>query len=182
MKHKSNMVWMDLEMTGLDPEKERIIEIATIVTDKDLNVLAKGPNLVIHQPARILKAMDDWNQKHHKKSGLLEAVKVSQVTTKRAERETLKFIKEYCLPKKSPLCGNSIHHDRRFLVKYMLKINDYLHYRIVDVSSLKFLIQSWYPKDKKIEKKKTSHRALDDILASIDELRLYREHYLVKKA
>ncbi|MBI3317477.1 MAG: oligoribonuclease [Candidatus Omnitrophica bacterium] len=181
MKHKTNLVWMDLEMTGLDPEKERIIEIATLITDKDLNVIAEGPNLVIHQPARVLRAMDDWNQKHHKKSGLLDAVKASRVSIRQAERETLRFIKGYCFPKKSPLCGNSIHHDRLFLLKSMPRIHDYLHYRIVDVSSLKFLIQSWYPKDKKLKKKKSAHRALEDIQASIDELKHYREHYLVKK-
>jgi len=174
--HRNNMVWIDLEMTGLDPEKDRIIEIASIVTDGSLNILAEGPNLVIHQPERLIKGMDEWNQKHHGASGLIEDVRKSKVTVKQAEEATLAFIKEYCNPKKAPLCGNAVHHDRRFLVAYMPKIHAYLHYRHVDVSSLKCLVQRWYPKDKEPPKGK-SHRALSDIRESIDELRYYRERY-----
>lgn len=171
------MVWMDMEMTGLDPEKEGIIEMATIITDKDLNILAEGPVLVIHQPERLLKAMDDWNQKQHKKSGLVDEVKKSKITTKKAEKLTLDFIKEFCYPGKSPLCGNGIHHDRRFIIKHMPKLSSYLHYRIVDVSSLKYVINNWYPKNKALPKKSENHRAFSDIRESIDELRFYRQHY-----
>ena len=173
-RHKNNLVWIDLEMTGLDPEKEGIIEIATLVTDSQLNILADGPNLIIHQPSRLLKAMDDWNQKQHAKSGLIEGVKASKISVRRAEKLTLDVIKDYCLLKKSPLCGNAVHHDRRFLARYMPKIDQYLHYRHVDVSTLKTLIAMWYPKNKALPKKKKLHRALDDIRESIAELKHYR--------
>ncbi len=164
-------------MTGLDPETEGIIEIATIITDGNLNILAEGPNLVIHQSERLLKRMDDWNQRHHKKSGLLDQVRKSKVTLKKAERETLKFVKQHCLPKKSPLCGNSIHHDRRFLIEYMPKLDAYLHYGHVDVSTIKALTNRWYRKNKDLPKKRETHRALDDISESIEELRFYRKAY-----
>lgn len=181
LKSKKNFVWMDLEMTGLDPEKEKIIEMATLITDQNLNILAQGPRFVIHQNEKILAAMDEWNQRHHQKSGLLEEVKRSDITSKKAERLTLAFIKKYCHPKKSPLCGNAIHHDRRFLIKYMPSINDYLHYRHVDVSTVKILIHQWYPQDKKQHPKKSDkHRALDDIRQSIEELRYYRDTYFKK--
>lgn len=176
-KQKNNMVWIDLEMTGLDPEKERIIEIATLVTDGELNLLEEGPSLVIHQPARLLKKMDDWNQKHHKKSGLYDEVLKSKTTLKKAEKLTLEFLKKHCLPQKAPLCGNSVHHDRRFLIKYMPKINAFLHYRLVDVSSIRSVIDRWYPKIKESPEKKDKHRALDDIRESIEELRFYRKNY-----
>ncbi len=174
--HRFNMVWIDMEMTGLDPEKERILEIATIVTDGNLNILGEGPDIVIHQPASVLRSMDEWNQKHHAKSGLVEAVKKSAVTEAEAEAKTLKFIEGFCKPKKAPLCGNSVHQDRRFLSKYMPKIDDYLHYRHVDVSSLKALIARWYPKDKQPTKSK-GHRALSDIRESIAELKFYKDRY-----
>lgn len=176
--HRNNMVWIDMEMTGLDPEKERIIEIATIITDGDLNILAEGPDLVIHQPASVLRGMDEWNQKHHKESGLIQAVKESTMTVKRAEELTLEIIKQYSNPKKAPLCGNSIHHDRRFLARYMPRLEAYLHYRHVDVSTLKALIARWYPKDKeKAPPKGKAHRALADIRESIEELKFYRSRY-----
>ena len=180
-KSKNHLVWIDLEMTGLDPEKESIIEIASIITDGDLNLVAEGPNLVIHQGPKLLKAMDDWNQKHHKKSGLLDKVKKSKLTMKKAEEKTLKFIKKYCLPKQSPLCGNSIDQDRRFLIKYMPKLNDYLHYRQIDVSTLKALVRLWYPKDKNLPKKSEAHRALSDIKESVEELQYYRKVYFKSK-
>lgn len=142
-KHKDNMVWMDLEMTGLDPEKEGIIEIATIVTDGELNILAEGPNLVIHQSSRLLKGMDEWNQNQHSKSGLLEKVKASEISDADAEKQTLDFIQDYCIEGKSPLCGNSIHHDRRFIIKYMPTLNAYLSYRNVDVTTIKVLVDRW---------------------------------------
>lgn len=177
-KDKNNLVWVDLEMTGLDPEKEQIIEIATVITDSNLRILATGPNYVIHQNIKILKGMDEWNQKHHKKSGLIEEVKSSKITLKQAEYATLDFIKEYAFDKKSPLCGSSVHHDRRFLIKHMPKVDEYLHYRLVDVSTVKGLVAKWYSQDKKIfPKKKDAHRALPDILESIDELRFYKNNY-----
>ncbi len=171
------MVWIDMEMTGLDPEKEGIIEMATIVTDSELNILEEGPELVIHQSNKLLKKMDAWNQNQHNKSGLVEKVKKSKVTVKRAESKTLTFIKKYCLRKKAALCGNSVHHDRRFIIKYMPKLNDYLHYRLVDVSTVKDLVRRWYPKNKSLPKKKETHRALSDIRESIEELRFYRKTY-----
>jgi len=140
LKHKDNLVWIDMEMTGLDPEKEGIIEIASIVTDGELNIIEEGPNLVIKQPEKMLKLMDDWNKKQHEKSGLSAAVKKSKITTKKAETLTLEFIKKYCIATKPPLCGNSIHHDRRFIVKYMPRINEFLSYRHIDVSSIKALV------------------------------------------
>jgi oligoribonuclease len=166
-----------MEMTGLDPEKEGILEMATIVTDAHLKVLSNGPNLVIHQPPKLLKAMDEWNQKHHAKSGLIEAAKASTMTVRKAEKLTLAFITEYCVPQKALLCGNAVHHDRKFIHRYMPRLDRFLHYRHIDVSTIKALIQLWYPKDKNLPKKKTAHRALDDIRESIEELRYYREHY-----
>jgi oligoribonuclease len=176
-KDKDNLVWVDMEMTGLDPEKEGIIEIASVVTDKNLEVLAEGPNLIIKQPAKLLKAMDSWNQKQHGKSGLLDAVKKSKVSVKKAEKMTLEFIKKYCVPHKTILCGSAIYHDRRFIIKYMPKLNDFLHYRLIDVSTVKELTRRWYPKDKDLPKKAENHRALADILESIEDLRYYRKHY-----
>ena len=175
---KFNMIWMDLEMTGLDPETNSIIEIATLVTNGNLDILAEGPNLVIHQPDRLLNAMDDWNKKQHQKSGLLDNVKASEITLKGAEKATLDFIKMYCLPKTAPLCGNAVHHDRRFIVKYMSELNEYIHYRHIDVTTLKLLVQRWYLKDDSLPKKKETHRALDDIRESIEELKYYRKNYL----
>lgn len=173
----NNLVWIDMEMTGLDPEKESIIEIATIITDGQLNILAEGPCLVIHQGAKLLGTMDDWNKKQHKKSGLIDEVKKSDMTLKRAEQLTLDFIKHYCLPQSAPLCGNAVHHDRRFLVKYMPRLHEYLHYRHIDVSTIKTLVTHWYPKSKDVFKKRDTHRALDDIRESIEELRFYRKNF-----
>jgi len=180
--HKHNMVWLDCEMTGLDPEKEGIIEIATIITDGDLNILEEGPNLIIHQPLRLLKKMDEWNTTQHTKSGLVDAIKKSKVKAKDAERETLAFITKYCQPQKAPLCGNSIHHDRRFLIKYMPVLNAFLHYRNVDVSTIKAIVDRWYTKNKDLPKKKENHRALDDVRESIRELKFYRETYFRETA
>jgi oligoribonuclease len=176
-----NLVWMDLEMTGLDPEKERIIEIAVIITDGDLNVIAEGPDLVVHQSAKLLKAMDEWNQTQHAKSGLIEKVRASKISEEEAERRVLEFIARYVGPKVSPLCGNSIHHDRRFLIKYMPKLSDYLHYRHVDVTTVKALVQRWYPSTRRYIQKKEKHRALNDVKESIAELKYLREHYFVKR-
>ena len=176
--NKDNLVWMDLEMTGLDLDKERIIEIVTIITDSDLRIVAVGPNLVVHQPPRFLKAMDEWNRTQHGKSGLTELVKASKITVKEAEKQTLEFIAKYCHAKRSPLCGNSIHHDRRFLIKYMPKLSDYLHYRHVDVTTVRALCERWYPKNKAAPPKKNDqHRALSDLMESIEELRFLRQTY-----
>lgn len=176
-RSKKNLIWVDMEMTGLDPKKERIIEIATIVTDSKLNIVAEGPNLVIHQPDKILNAMDKWNRQHHKKSGLVEAVKKSRVTVEDAEKQTLEFLNRFCFSGKSPLCGNSVHHDRKFIARYMPRLDAFLHYRHIDVSTIKEVATRWYKKPKKFKKKKDSHRALSDIRESIGELKFYREEF-----
>lgn len=175
-KIKPRLVWIDMEMTGLDPKKETIIEIATIITDQKLNILEEGPDIVIHQPAKYLDNMDEWNKNHHQKSGLLQSVKDSKISLKKAEAMTLDFIKKYCPEKKSQLCGNSIHHDRRFIERYMPKIHEYLHYRHVDVSTVKSLVNFWYKNHRNPFKKTNKHRALDDIRESIEELRFYKKH------
>ncbi|MEY2973433.1 MAG: hypothetical protein RI886_1210 [Pseudomonadota bacterium] len=173
-KSNKNLIWIDLEMTGLDPEKERIIEIATIITDKDLNILEEGPNLVIHQPKELLSTMDDWNQNQHKSSGLLAKVKSSPITEQIAEIETLDFISRFVGEGKSPMCGNTVSHDRRFLAKYMPGLESYFHYRHIDVSTIKELIARWLKSDK-LYKKSSTHRAQDDIRESIKELKFYKD-------
>ncbi len=178
-KSSLNLVWMDLEMTGLDPDLEVIIEIATLVTDHDLNILAEGPCLAIHQSDEILTRMDDWNQKHHNASGLVERVRKSKITNEEASRQTLEFIKKYCPENTSPLCGNSIGQDRRFLDKYMKKLHDYLHYRSVDVTSVKELVKRWYPDGPKLSRKSDCHMALTDVKESLDELIFYRKEYFI---
>jgi len=180
-KSEKNLLWLDLEMTGLDPVKQTIIEIATLITDANLNVIAEGPAIEICQNQKTLDNMEEWSKKNHKKSGLLEKVQQSKITLQEAEEKSLTFISQYCLPKKSPLCGNSIGHDRRFLERYMPKLFAYLHYRNIDVSTIKELVQRWYSKKgPTLPKKKTKHLALDDIYESIDELKFYREHYFIK--
>ena len=172
-----NLVWMDLEMTGLDPDLEVIIEIASLVTDQDLNVLAEGPCLAIHQSDEILARMDAWNQKHHNASGLVERVRHSKITHEEASRQTLEFIKQYCPENTAPLCGNSIAQDRKFLSKYMNELHDYLHYRSVDVTSIKELVRRWYPDGPKLPRKSESHMALTDVRESLKELIFYRKQY-----
>ena len=174
----AHLVWMDMEMTGLDPEKERIIEIATIVTDGDLNVIAEGPVLAVRQSESLLAAMDDWNQRHHADSGLLDRVRREGVSEREAEAATLAFLEQHVDKKRSPLCGNTIWQDRRFLVRYMPTLEDYLHYRMVDVSSIKELVRRWRPDLMAGFTKKNEHTALADIRESIEELRYYREHFL----
>jgi oligoribonuclease len=172
------LVWLDLEMTGLNPETDVIIEIATIVTDKDLTILAEGPVIAVNQPGAALAAMDDWNQKHHGQSGLIERVKASLIDTAEAERLTLAFLQQWLPPKSSPLCGNSIGQDRRFLYRYMPTLEAYFHYRNLDVSTIKELAARWAPKIQKGFNKVSKHQALDDIIESIEELRYYREHFI----
>ena len=170
------LVWLDMEMTGLDPACERIIEIATILTDGQLAEIAVGPELVIHQPDEILAAMDDWNREHHDRSGLTQRVKDSAVTDADAEAQTIAFINAHVSAKDRPvLAGNSIHQDRRFIRRYMPVLEKRLHYRMVDVSTIKELARRWYPAVLgKQPPKHDTHRALDDIRDSIDELRFYR--------
>ncbi len=173
-----NLIWIDLEMTGLNPETDLIIEIATIVTDKDLNILAQGPVIAVHQSDEALAAMDDWNQLHHGQSGLIDRVKASRIDDAEAERQTIAFLKDWVAPNTSPICGNSIGQDRRFLVRYMPALEAYFHYRNLDVSTLKELAARWAPQLKDGFKKQTKHQALDDIIESIEELRYYREHFI----
>lgn len=173
-----NLIWIDLEMTGLNPETDLIIEIATVITDKDLNILAEGPAIAVHQPDAALLAMDDWNQKHHGESGLVDRVKASAISAEMAERMTIEFLQQWVPEKTSPMCGNTIGQDRRFLVRYMPKLEAYFHYRSIDVSTLKELAARWAPSLKDGFKKETRHEALADILESIEELRYYREHFI----
>lgn len=174
MDKKSNLIWIDLEMSGLKPETDEILEIATLVTDKDLNILAEGPSLVIHQPDSVLEAMDEWCTTHHGASGLTQKVRESSITLEQAEAETVAFVKEWVEEGASPLCGNSIWQDRRFLIKYMPKLDAYCHYRNIDVSTLKELARRWKPESLEGVVKSGSHRALDDIIESINELAHYR--------
>ncbi|MGH8576648.1 MAG: oligoribonuclease [Gammaproteobacteria bacterium] len=170
-----NLVWVDLEMTGLDPVRDAILEIATIVTDGQLHVLAEGPVLAIYQAPQVLSTMDDWNQEQHGKSGLLARVRASACTEAQAEAATLRFMRAYVPPSTSPMCGNSVCQDRRFLHRLMPGLEGYFHYRNLDVSTVKELARRWAPAQKPFEKD-NRHRALDDIRASIAELRHYREH------
>jgi oligoribonuclease len=163
-----------MEMSGLDPDTCSILEIATIVTTGDLEVIAEGPELVVHQPDEVLDAMDEWNTKHHGESGLTAAVRASTIDVREAESRTLAFIAQHTSMRASPLCGNTIWQDRRFLVRYMPRIDAFLHYRLVDVSSIKELARRWYPNLEPPAKGK-NHRALEDIRDSIEELRFYRE-------
>jgi oligoribonuclease len=174
----SNLIWIDLEMTGLDPDNDLIIEIATIITDENLNIIAEGPMLAINQSNDALEAMDDWNQKHHGQSGLIERVKKSTTNDAEAERQTIEFIAKWVAKDQSPICGNSICQDRRFLYRYMPKLEDYFHYRNLDVSTLKELASRWAPEIQKGFDKKSTHKALDDIIESIEEMRYYREHFI----
>jgi oligoribonuclease len=172
----AHLVWVDLEMSGLDPETCTILEIASIITDAELRIVAEGPVRAIHQPDAVLEAMDDWNREHHTASGLSARVRASTHSMADAERDTLAFVQRYCTERSSPLCGNSIHHDRRFLARYMPRFDAYLHYRNIDVSTIKELVRRWYPGGPLAPEKKHAHLALDDIRESIEELRFYRAH------
>jgi oligoribonuclease len=177
-QNDQNLIWIDLEMTGLDPVHDYIIEIATVVTDKDLNVLAEGPVLAVFQNDTALSRMDDWNRKQHGESGLIARVRESSLNEAEAERMTLEFLKAWAPAGQSPMCGNSICQDRRFLYRCMPKLEAYFHYRNLDVSTLKELAARWAPELKEAFKKESSHRALDDIHESIGELRFYRQTIL----
>jgi oligoribonuclease len=177
---ESNLIWTDLEMTGLEPQSDVVIEIATLVTDENLNHLAEGPVIAIHQPDEIIDAMDEWNTNQHGKSGLIQRVKDSTYTVEQAEQETLEFLREWVPEGVSPMCGNSICQDRRFMARLMPELEAYFHYRNLDVSALKELAMRWNPDVYKGFVKDSSHLAMDDIKDSIDELIYYREHFLVK--
>uniref|UniRef100_A0A2M4CJR7 Probable oligoribonuclease n=1 Tax=Anopheles darlingi TaxID=43151 RepID=A0A2M4CJR7_ANODA len=174
----NNIVWIDLEMTGLNVERDRIIEIACIITDSELNITAKGPNLILHEPDSVLESMNEWCKKHHLQTGLVGAVKESRITLEQAEKEILDFIKLYCPPKTCPMAGNSIYMDRLFISKYMPTMNDYLHYRVIDVSTIKELCKRWNNiAYSSAPPKRLVHRALDDILESIAELTYYKKKF-----
>ena len=173
-KDPHTLVWLDLETTGIDDRSGTILEIATIVTDKDLNVVEEGPNLVIHQPDRVLASMDPWCVEQHGASGLTDASRQSKVSMAQAEEATLVFVRTHCLQGRAPLCGSSIGFDRRFIVHHMPRLNAYLSYRNVDVSTLKELVERWYPGVVEKPEKESTHRALNDIRESIEELKRYR--------
>jgi len=175
---EKNLIWIDLEMTGLNPDVDVIIEIATIITDGQLNILAEGPMIAVHQPDSILAGMDEWNTKQHSQSGLVQRVKDSKHSAADAEAQTIVFLQDWVPPGKSPICGNSICQDRRFLFRSMPKLEAYFHYRNLDVSTLKELGLRWSPELVKGLKKQGKHLALDDIRDSIEELRYYRQHIL----
>jgi len=178
MNKDTNLIWIDLEMTGLLPEKDVIIEIATIVTDADLNILAEGPSLAIHQSSEVLAGMDEWNTEHHTNSGLVKRVKESNISTRNAEKQTIEFLSKYVNESMSPMCGNTICQDRRFLYNYMPELEKFFHYRHIDVSTLKELLVRWKPEKKMIREGESQHLALADIRDSIDELKYYRDVFI----
>ena len=178
MQDPLNLIWIDMEMTGLRPERDRILEIACIITDTSLNEIAQGPVLAVHQDETVLAAMDEWNQSHHSASGLLDRVRSEGISEAAAEQRMLDFIRQYVPEKSSPICGNSVGQDRRFLYQYMPALEAYFHYRTLDVSTLKILASRWKPAIMEGFHKKEAHLALDDIRESIDELRYYRRHLL----
>uniref|UniRef100_A0A182NY97 Probable oligoribonuclease n=1 Tax=Anopheles dirus TaxID=7168 RepID=A0A182NY97_9DIPT len=171
----TNLVWIDMEMTGLDVDKDRILEIACIITDGELDIIAKGPNLIIHESESVLEGMDDWCKEHHTKSGLIEAVRKSTYSLEQAETEVLEFVKQHCPERSCPMSGNSIYMDRLFVIKHMPSLNSYLHYRVVDVSTVKELCKRWNEDVyKRSPPKLLAHRALDDIEESIKEMKYYK--------
>jgi oligoribonuclease len=177
-QNEMNLVWVDMEMTGLEPDTDRIIEVAVVVTDMHLNILAEGPVMVVHQSDATLDGMDAWNKGTHGRSGLIEKVKASTVTEAQAEEELIKFMKQWVPKGKAPMCGNTIGQDRRFMVRYMPKLEAYFHYRNIDVSTLKELGKRWKPEMVAGFKKHQMHTAMADIVESIEELKYYREHFI----
>lgn len=178
MDKPMNLIWLDLEMTGLIPETDLIIEIATLVTDAELNLLAEGPTLAIKQQDSVLAAMDEWNQQHHGASGLIDRVRKSSIDERDAELQTLEFLQQFVEKNASPMCGNSICQDRRFLARYMPELESFFHYRNLDVSSVKELVRRWKPEILNGLVKKGAHQAMDDIKDSVNELKYYREHFI----
>jgi oligoribonuclease len=178
MDKDTNLIWIDLEMTGLLPEQDVIIEIATIVTDKNLNTLAEGPSLAIYQGDDILEGMDEWNTEHHNASGLVQRIKNSDISTQQAEKQTLDFLRQYVNLGMSPMCGNTVCQDRRFLYETMPKLEQFFHYRHIDVSTLKELAVRWKPEAKMVREGESAHLALADIRDSIDELKHYRKTFI----
>lgn len=178
MQNASNLIWVDLEMTGLEPDEDVVIEIASIVTDSDLNTLAEGPVIALHQSAGRLAGMDEWNSTHHSRSGLVDRVRASRDNEQSATDQTIHFLEQWVPPGASPMCGNTICQDRRFMARHMPQLEAYFHYRNLDVSTLKILMQHWRPDLEAGIKKTGAHVALDDIRESIEEMRYYREHFL----
>ena len=178
MQNASNLIWVDMEMTGLDPDRDVVIEIATIVTDTELNTLAEGPVIAVHQSDARLAGMDEWNTTHHTRSGLVDRVRASAHDETRAAQETLAFLAQWVPGGASPMCGNTICQDRRFMVRHLPQLEAYFHYRNLDVSTLKILMQRWRPELESGFVKTGTHLALDDIRESINEMRYYREHFL----
>jgi oligoribonuclease len=177
------MVWIDLEMSGLDPDKERILEMALLVTNGKLEIIAEGPEVVIRQDDQLLAGMDAWNRKHHGESGLIERVRVSEIDDAAADAQAVAFLSEHCPKGRCPLAGNSVHQDRRFISRYLPLLDEYLHYRLVDVSSVKELVRRWLPTTyTRRPDKKGNHRAMEDIRESIEELRYYRAHAFMSPA
>jgi oligoribonuclease len=177
-QNQNYLVWLDMEMTGLVPETDRIIEIAMVVTDNDLNTIAEAPTLVVHQPDNILDGMDNWNKSTHGKSGLIDRIKASALDEAQVEEQCLAFLKEHVPVRTSPMCGNSICQDRRFMARWMPKLEDYFHYRNLDVSTLKELAKRWKPEVASGIKKHGKHEALADIYESIEEMKHYRDNFL----
>ena len=178
MNKDTNLIWIDLEMTGLLPERDVIIEIATIVTDANLNILEEGPSMVIHQSSEILAGMDEWNTEHHTNSGLVQRVKDSIISSKQAEKQTIEFLEKHVNAGASPMCGNTVCQDRRFLYNYMPELEKFFHYRHIDVSTLKELLVRWKPQAKMIREGESAHLALADIHDSINELKYYRDVFI----
>ncbi len=178
MQNPNNLAWLDMEMTGLNPDSDKIIEVAMIVTDQDLNILAQSDVLVIHQPDSIMDNMDAWNTSTHQRTGLTAKVKAATLTEAEAEQQLLHFMAQWLPEKTSPMCGNTIHQDRRFMARYMPKLEAYFHYRNLDVSTLKELAKRWHPAVAKGVVKQGAHQALDDIIESIEEMKHYRAQFL----
>lgn len=174
----NNLIWIDMEMSGLNPDTDRVLEVAIVVTDSQLNTVAEAPVLVVHQSDAVLEAMDDWNKSTHAKSGLIERVKASTLTETEVEEQMAAFIEQHVPPRVSPMCGNSVHQDRRFLVRHMPKLEACFHYRNLDVSTLKELARRWKPEIMSGLTKHGKHEALADVHESIEELKYYREHFL----